>query len=204
VAYEHNDSLWVFFARDHVDLELPWLSEAIPPDQLQSLNPLCVLLFAPLLGWLFPKIDPQARVWTPTKKILLGLLVGTVATGLMSAAGFLSQQTGEKVSILWMVAAYILLTLGEVLVYGTGLELAYAAAPKNLKGFVTACFLLTITLANFINVGLSGLYGKHLAPGEFFGMSTLIVAAAAVGFYFVDRNAVKAARGERGEDVEGW
>jgi dipeptide/tripeptide permease len=211
VAYEHNDSIWVFFARDYVDLRVPGLSRSLAPDQLQFLNPLCVLLFAPFFGWLFRKIDPQAHFWTAPRKILLGFVFGTIAIGLMCAAGFLSRETAAKVSIFWMVAAYVLLTIGEVLVYGTGLELAYAAAPKNLKGFVTACFLLTITLANFVNTGLSQLYGGSLtdpvdqrgplSPGEFFGLSTLIVAVATVAFYFVQRQMEKAGRGTQSDLV---
>jgi len=52
-----------------------------------------------------------------------------------------------KLSILWPSIAYIVLTFGEVLLYGTTLELAYAGAPKSMKGFVTACFLVTSALA---------------------------------------------------------
>ena len=53
-----------------------------------------------------------------------------------------------KVSVLWPSLAYIILTLGEVLLYGTMLELAYTAAPKSMKGFVTALWLVTVGLAN--------------------------------------------------------
>src|SRR6185437_16876267 len=83
VAYEHNDSIWVIFARDHVNLHLPGFSEPLAPDQLQFLNPLSVLIFAPLFAWLFRKIDPHARTWTSTRKILLGFVVGAVSIGLM-------------------------------------------------------------------------------------------------------------------------
>jgi dipeptide/tripeptide permease len=95
------------------------------------------------------------------------------------------------------VSAYIVLTTGEVLLYGTGLELAYAAAPKSMKGFVTACFLATNMVANLINMFLSRLYGGSLTdpvedrgpmpPGQFFGMTALIALAATIAFIFVGR-----------------
>ena len=53
--------------------------------------------------------------------------------------------------MLWIVGAYILLTIGEVLVYGTMLDLSYAYAPARMKGFITACFLVTNALGNLIN-----------------------------------------------------
>jgi dipeptide/tripeptide permease len=93
-----------------------------------------------------------------------------------------------------MAIAYIVLTAGEVLSYGTGLELAYAAAPKNMKGFVTACFLVTNALGNFIDSFFSPLYGGSLkdapeqqgplAPAPFFaiaGSFGLIAGLAWIG-----------------------
>ena len=92
----------------------------------------------------------------------------------------------EKVSVLWPAAAIIVLTFGEVLLYGTMLEMAYAAAPKSMKGFVTACFLLTISVADFLNIPWTAMYGP-LAPGPFFGITALVVLAAAVAFVFVGK-----------------
>ena len=95
--------------------------------------------------------------------------------------------TGEKVSSWWLVAAYIVLTVGEVLIYGTGLELAFSAAPANMKSFVTACFLLTNTGGNLLNSQLSKLYDRALSPSTFFLVTMSITLVASVAFYFVGR-----------------
>ena len=191
IAYEHHDSLWVYFIESHVDLStgLSWGGKPfkVAPDQLQAINPWTVMVFAPLFGWLFQKVDPDSRVLTAGNKMLAGFLLQVLASGLMSVAGFMTEGTQEKVSIAWPATAYFVLTLAEILVYGTGLELAYAAAPANLKGFVTACFLSTSACGNLVNIWLSGFYGKALAPGPFFGLSAAIVLVAAFGFYFVSR-----------------
>lgn len=197
IGYEQSDSLWVFFVRDYVELRVPGLSQPVPPEQLQFINPLCVLLMVPLLNGLFRWVDPQARVFTAIKKILIGFALGAGASGIMALAGLLADSSGAKVSILWPVVAYVVLTAGEVLLYGTGLELSYAIAPKNMKSFVTACFLLTVTLANFVNAGMAQLYGGSLvdppqargplAPSAFFGLTTLIVIGASIAFFFVGR-----------------
>jgi dipeptide/tripeptide permease len=77
------------------------------------------------------------------------------------------------------------------------LELAYAAAPKSMKGFVTACFLVTSSLGNFLNMPWMPMYGGSLTddlskrgplmPGYFFGITALVVLAAALAFVFVGR-----------------
>jgi POT family proton-dependent oligopeptide transporter len=188
IPYEHNDGIWVFFAKDYLNLRLPFTSIEFAPDQIQVINPLCVIIFAPLFGWLFPLIDPKARIFTVHTKILLGLIIGAAASGLMTIAGYLATPE-SKISVMWLINAYILLTIGEVLVYGTGLELAFAEAPASMKGFITGCFLLTSTIANFFNSFWVQRYGGALedigkpgllSPGPFFGLSGLFTVAAVV------------------------
>jgi POT family proton-dependent oligopeptide transporter len=210
-GYEQNDTLWIAFTRDYVDLRLPFASMTIAPDQLQFLNPLFVIILVPTFNFLFARLDPQVKVFTAMRKILAGFLLTAAAVGVMSLAGFLAEghtaqvlQDGKtveiataKVSLFWPAAAYIVLTFGEVLLYGTMLELAYAAAPKSMKGFITACFLLTDTIGNFLNIPWTWMYGGSLAneaakrgplmPGPFFGITALVVVAAAVAFVFVGK-----------------
>ena len=211
IGYEHNDTLWIGFISDYVDLKVPLIDKTIAPDQLQFLNALFVLLLVPTFNILFAYCDPQVKIFTAMRKVLAGFLLTAVAIGIMSLAGFLVQghteevlQAGKtvevstvKVSVVWPALAYIVLTFGEVLLYGTMLERAYTAAPKSMKGFVTACFLLTNTLANFLNMAWTPLYGGSLAdqaakrgpllPGQFFGITALITLAAGIAFIVIGK-----------------
>jgi POT family proton-dependent oligopeptide transporter len=211
VGYEHNDNIWVSFIQDYVNLRVPFTDWSVPPDQLQSLNALFVVLSIPTFNFLFRRFDPHVKVFTPMRKILAGFLLTAASIAIMAVAGFMTQgQTGVvlqqgkmvevstvKVSVVWPAMAYIVLTLGEVLLYGTMLELAYTAAPKSMKGFVTAVFLTTSAFGNLINVGWAPMYGGSLTdevskrgpllPGPFFSITTGIVVAAAIGFLFIGR-----------------
>jgi POT family proton-dependent oligopeptide transporter len=188
IAYEHNDNLWVFFARDHLDLNLPdWLGGGkVAPDQFQFINAALILGLVPFSQWFWPKVDPTGRRFPSTTKMLIGFLFTASAPAVMATAASLAEG-GTKVSMFWIVLAYFLLTVGEVLVYGTGLDLSYAYAPANMKGFITACFLLTNSLANLINSRFAPLYGERLSPAHFFVVDTVIVLVAAVAFYFVGK-----------------
>jgi dipeptide/tripeptide permease len=205
--YEQNDNLWTAFARDHIDrnllgekvtlttlsflnpiFDLVWrlFGGEFAPDGFQFINALLVIVLVPIFAWSFRKLDPEMTVFRPMRKILAGFLFQVAASGVMAIAGVLASE-GTPVTAWWIVAGFALLTVGEILLYGTGLELSYAAAPANMKGFVTACFLVTNALGNLINAQLSKLYGTHLNPAEFFALSAGIVFAAAVAFYFVGR-----------------
>jgi dipeptide/tripeptide permease len=218
-GYEHNDTFWIAFTRDYVDLRLPfqipvlsiswptkvvWIT-SVAPDQLQFLNALFVIILVPVFNITFGRLDPKMETFTPMRKILAGFILTAAAVGIMAAAGSLvhTEQVGDKlvatnkVSVLWPAMAYIVLTFGEVLLYGTMLDLSYAAAPKSMKGYVTACFLLTNTLANFLNILWTPFYGGSLpdpaskrgplAPGPFFGLTAAVTLAAAVLFVYIGR-----------------
>jgi signal transduction histidine kinase len=59
-------------------------------------------------------------------------------------------QVGSRVSILWMVSAFVIMTVSEVMVSVIGLELAFRAAPPRMKSFVTACWLLMVIVAGVL------------------------------------------------------
>lgn len=198
MIYEHNDVQWVFFARDHIDLRLAdwapnWLggkdaegnpNRMVAPDQFQFINALCVLLLIVFFQWFWKVVDPTGKRVPQTTKILVGFLFTAAAPGIMALA---AQQTGggAKVSMLWIIGAYVILTLGEVLVYGTMLDLSYAYAPTRMKGFITACFLVTNTLGNFINREYGKLYNTRLSPEQFFTIDAIVGVTAAIVFFFV-------------------
>ena len=67
---------------------------------------------------------------------------------------------------MWQMLAYLLLTLAEVLISVTGLELAYTAAPRSLKSFVTSLWLMPVFFANLLSSQLAKTYPNTVKPGE--------------------------------------
>jgi dipeptide/tripeptide permease len=218
-GYEHNDTLWVSFTRDYVNLKVPFAhyltgKDYISADQLQFLNALFVIILVPVFNTTFKYLDPDGKVFTAMRKIMVGFFLTAAAVGIMATAGYLTQghttmvpvgntlkeicPESDKVSFLWPALAYVVLTFGEVLLYGTMLDLSYAAAPKSMKGYVTACFLLTNTLGNFLNILWMPLYGGSLPDavnkrgpipaGLFFAITAAVTVCAAIAFIFVGKS----------------
>lgn len=203
VPYEHNDNLWIAFARDSLNLTLPsWLGGiTLSPDHFQWVNGALILILVPASLWFWPLVDPTGKRFPHTTKILMGLVFTASGPAMLALAGRLAGD-GDKPTVLWLVLAYLLLTVGEVLVYGTMLDLSYAYAPKSMKGFVTACFLVTNALGNMINTQFIPFYEKPhtvfkdtsfemtfagIPPANYFALDAGIALAAAFAFYFVGR-----------------
>jgi POT family proton-dependent oligopeptide transporter len=220
LIYEHNDTQWVFFAREHINLQMPdwvpnWLGggEYVAPDQFQFINSLAVLVLIVFFQWFWKQVDPAGTRFPQTNKILIGFLFTAAAPAALALAAR-GASGGVTVPMMWIIGAYIILTIGEVLVYGTMLDLSYAYAPARMKGFITACFLVTNAIANLINSQYAKLYysglgekesfvegldwGVRIAteksgtvfrfyPEVFFTIDAAVGVAAAVAFFFVAR-----------------
>jgi len=213
MAYEQNDNLWIAFIRDNVNtnLNLGFTSYTFANEGFQFVNSACVLLFIPIFNWFFRRVDPMGTRISPMAKMLAGFILTGLAFGVMALAAK-SAQGGEKVSAWWIVWSYVVLTIGEVLVYGTGLELSFAAAPATMKSFVTACFLMTNTLGNLLNSVVSQLYNQstavnaddsvplhylkkvvaglgvdRISPQAFYMNTLYMMLIASLVFYFVGR-----------------
>ena len=58
---------------------------------------------------------------------------------------------GHQLHIGWQIFACFILTASEVMVSITCLEFAYTQAPRSMKSFVMALFLLTVSLGNYLD-----------------------------------------------------
>jgi proton-dependent oligopeptide transporter, POT family len=142
--WQQNFSSWVLQA-DKLDRHMfgrEWL-----PAQIQTVNPLFVLFMLPFTAYvLYPALGKVVRV-TPLRRFGAGLfmvifaflIVGWIQTRL---------DAGEKPHVIWQIAAFVVLTLGEVMVSVTHLEFAYTQAPNKMKSLVMCSYLGSIALGN--------------------------------------------------------
>ncbi len=188
--FDQSGTTWIFFARDHLELSL--FGVAVDPDQVQALNPVFIMLFLPFVTWMWSVLDRRGIKVRATDKLLVGFLLTALTMGIHVVAAYLAIDSGAKVSLWWQVIAFLVITIAEILISVTGLELAFTAAPKNMKGFVTACWLLTVGCANlFINAPVTRLYpGKEgglqfPTPTSYFAALTVTMLVVSAVFVYV-------------------
>lgn len=146
--WDQSGGEWVLQAEKmdrHIQI-LHWKFEILAA-QVQVLNGIFILLLIPICQyWLYPAIS---RVFplTPLRKIGIGLVV-TALSFLISAWIESQISAGLKPSVWWQLPAYLVLSLGEVMVSITGLEFAYTQAPKRMKSIIMSLYLLAISAGN--------------------------------------------------------
>ena len=182
-VFDQSYSTWTLFARDHMVLDT--FVGRIPPDAIQGLNPILIVIMSPFFAWLWIKTDRNtARPLSSPRKMLIGFVLVLLCMVLMTVAGFLA--TGSKVSILWEVGAYVLITAAELCISAIGLQLAFEEAPEHMKSMITGVWLCTVFLGDILAGLFSRLY-TQTTPGNFFGMMTVMIAIVTVAFYQVGK-----------------
>ena len=167
--FDQSASTWIFFAKKYFNLDVGgW---HIEPDAIQAVNPLLIIVLVPAFSILWRVFSSRGRAMRASDKMQIGFVLTALCMLVMAVAGFVAGG-GVKVSILWQVGAYFLLTSAEICISVVGLELAYAAAPQHMKSVVTACWLLCVSIANLcINAPITALYDR-MPPGWYFTMLT--------------------------------
>jgi POT family proton-dependent oligopeptide transporter len=141
---DQNGSAWVLQAER---MDLNFMGHTWLPSQVQAVNPVFVLIFIPLTTYVLYPLVSKFFPLTPLRKISIGFFL-TVAAFVVSAFIEARLDAGVHMNIGWQIFAYALITLAEVLVYGTGLEFFYTQAPNAMKSLVMGIFLLAVSLGN--------------------------------------------------------
>ena len=138
----------------------------VPASWFGILNSFFIIAFAPLLSriWESP-LNPSAPGKFGLGLILLGLGFGVLALGSM---GIGNESKSASISMWWLIAAYLLHTLGELCVSPVGLSYVSKLAPIKLVGLMFGVWFLATAVANY----LAGLSGSFIDPiSEKYGLA---------------------------------
>jgi POT family proton-dependent oligopeptide transporter len=189
MLFDQKASAWVLQART-MDLKVgPYQFE---PAQLQFINPALVMILIPLTTTvLYPALTRAGLPFPPLRRMVVGMFLAALSF-VMIAAIEARLQTGARPSVLWQIPPYVALTLGEVLVSVSGLELAYAEAPAELKSTIQSLWHLTVFAGNLIVAVVTRL-NVFTGVASFLFYASLITVAGVGLAVVAQRSGVQAA-----------
>jgi POT family proton-dependent oligopeptide transporter len=165
--FDQSNSTWVL--QGEKMMHTTFLGLDIGAEQMQSMNPLIVMVLVPLftLG-IYPRIGKFA---SPLRRMSCGMFLGA-ASFLVVAALQKKIEAGVQLSVMWQTVPYVILTAAEVLVSTTGLEFAFREAAPELKSTVMSFWLLTVTVGDLFVVGITKLFSGEGAGNHAASVST--------------------------------
>ena len=147
----------------------------VPASWFGILNSFFIIAFAPMVSKVWEsKFNPPAAVKYGIGMTLLGLGFASLAYG---ASGLVSGDITVKVSMIWLVFAYLFHTLGELCLSPVGLSYVSKLVPARMIGIMFGIWYLAIAIGNKTAGSMGGMINEITAKYSlttFFLIFTLV------------------------------
>ena len=148
-----------------------------PTGWLQSVNPLFIILLAPVVGMVWQKLGERS----PTLGIKFGsglILLGAGFFVMLWASQYID---AGKVGPQWLIACYFFHTVGELVLSPVGLSAVTKLSPDRLVSQMMGTWFMGAALGNLIaGIVAGGLENSH--PSAIFRTVALVAVGAGIFF----------------------
>lgn len=166
-----------------MDGNIGWYT--IKPDQMIVLNSVFGVIMIPVFEKVLYPLLSCVGIKTSLQKIVLGAVFAAVAFIL---AGVLELQLENNfISILWMLPQFLVITMGEILVYTANLNFSYTEAPAEMKSVMLSFMSLAVAGGCLIVVFISGVAFFESQANEFFFFAVIMFLDAIFLGFLVKR-----------------
>jgi POT family proton-dependent oligopeptide transporter len=145
LGYEQAGSSLNLFAERYTDRAFG--SFVIPASWFQSLDAAFVIAFAPLLAWVWIALARRHLKPSAPASFAIGVILMGLGFAVMAVAASIVAH-GSKVLPYWLIATYLLHTLGELCLSPVGLSYTTKLSPKRLVGQMMGMWFLSLSLGN--------------------------------------------------------
>ena len=175
-GFEQAGTSLNLFARDLTDRTV--FGMEIPASMLQSINPLFIIILAPIVGSLWVWLEKHEADPSIPAKAGLGLL--SLGVGFFVLAwGAANASPDSPVSPAWLVVTYFFHTVGELAISPIGLSAVTKLSPARRVGQMMGIWFVGTALGNLF-AGLVAGRLETLMPFELFRAVALITGAVGI------------------------
>jgi len=135
----------------------------IPASWFQSVNPICIILFAPLFSILWRELARRKREPSLPVKMASGMLLQGLGFVLMVGAVLQRGDSSSelvKANILWMLFMYLFSTFGELCLSPIGLSMVSRLSPARLTSMLMGVWLASSFVANILAGQVAAMVGE--------------------------------------------
>lgn len=150
----------------------------MPASMLQNINPLFIVILAPVFGWLWTWLATKDANPSIPVKFGLGLL-GLAAGFFVISWGAANADGANSVSPSWLIVTYFLHTCGELCLSPVGLSSMTKLAPERLVSQMMGVWFVAAALGNLF-AGLMAGQLETLEPTGLFWSVALMVGGGGI------------------------
>lgn len=148
-SFEQQPTSFNLFADRYTDLNV--FGMQIPSVWFQSLNPLFVIMFAPVLSMVWVKL--AKRGINPSSMAKFGVAMFLTAFGFVLmyfASRGVVNHAGSLASAWWLVGSLLFLTIGELMLSPVGIASATKLAPVRMQGQIVGLWFTSMAVGGLV------------------------------------------------------
>jgi POT family proton-dependent oligopeptide transporter len=193
MVFHQNGSTLTYWANENTNWQVSGIIS-------NAINPFWVVTLTFPLVWFWRQLDRKGKEpSTPTKMVF-----GMTLTGLSFFVLYVAAKLGEstvsgsnpydfKVSPLWLISSYAVVTLGELMLSPMGLSLVSKVAPQRLRGVMMGGWFVATAIGNKLT--MIGVFWDRWLHSTFFAFLGACALFMAVVLLFLIKPLKKAMPG---------
>lgn len=137
----------------------------MPADQVQFLNGLFIVIFAPIMGGLWAFLGARGLEPPTAVKFSIGLILAGVGF-LALAFGGRTANEAALVSISWLALTYFIHTIGELFLSPVGLSMITRLSAPSMVGLMMGVWFLSSAMAQYVGGIIASFTASETLGGE--------------------------------------
>jgi POT family proton-dependent oligopeptide transporter len=147
--FEQAGSSLTLFADRNTDRSVFGLFTMSAP-QTQNFNPVCIVLFAPVMSWLWTGLAKRGLEPSIPIKFAIALIgVGAGFLFLIFGSAFAGQSNNYQVGLWWLAGLYLIHSLAELCISPVGLSMITKLSIARIVGLMMGVWFLSISVAQY-------------------------------------------------------
>ncbi|MNL55948.1 Dipeptide and tripeptide permease A [compost metagenome] len=114
---------------------------------------------------------------------MFGMFISALSVLAMVAAVYAGNNGAEKVSVLWLMGGYGIITIGELFLSPMGLSLVSKLSPTRITSLMMGGWFLSTSIGNKLSGVLASMWDTYDHKANFFWVNfALLMVSALIGF----------------------
>jgi POT family proton-dependent oligopeptide transporter len=145
--FEQAASSLTLYADSNTTLELFGIPISAP--MTQQFNPITIIIFAPIMSWLWVSLAKKG--WEPSIQVKFGLALLLVGLGFVVLAWSGSTAGADfRVALWWLVLTYFLHSIAELCISPVGLSMITKLSIARVVGMMMGVWFLSISIGEYL------------------------------------------------------
>jgi POT family proton-dependent oligopeptide transporter len=145
--FEQAASSLTLYADRNTTLELFGIFVSAP--QTQNFNPITIVIFAPIMSWLWVTLAKKG--WEPSIQVKFGIALLLVGLGFVILAWSGSTANADfRVALWWLVLTYFLHSIAELCISPVGLSMITKLSIARVVGMMMGVWFLSISIGEYL------------------------------------------------------